>query len=82
MIKPQVAQARHLAHPHARQRCHRREQARPVRTERGRPQASSQRIVAFWIGSFSADGHPRMEPSIRAHDENWLASDIGGLSWN
>ena len=45
-------------------------------------QARSQRTVAFWMGSFSAACRPRMKPSIRAHDVNWLASDIGGLTWN
>ena len=45
-------------------------------------QASSHRTVAFRIGSFNAAGHPRMEPSIRAHEVNWFASDIGRLSWN
>ena len=32
-------------------------------------QASSQRTVAFWIGSFNAVGRPRTEPSILTHDE-------------
>ena len=44
--------------------------------------ARSQRTVAFWMGSFSATGRPRIAPSILAHDENWLASHNGGGRWN
>jgi hypothetical protein len=42
--------------------------------------ASSHRTVAFWIGSFSASGRPRIEPSILTHDEYWLASQSGWRS--
>ena len=43
-------------------------------------QASSQRTVTFWIGSFSASGLPRIEPNIFTHDEYWLATQSGSRS--
>ena len=42
--------------------------------------ASSQRTVAFWIGSFNASGRPRIEPSILTNEEYWLASQNGWRS--
>ena len=84
MIEPQVAhlQARcatSFTRRHAIVATAVRRRARCALSVDGR-QASSHRTIAFWIGIFNAAGRPRMEPSIRAHDVNWLASDIGGLS--
>jgi hypothetical protein len=68
VVEPKVAhlQQRDLVDPHDHS-----SQAQCAANVSGR-HAGNQRTVAFRMGSFSATGRPRIEPSILDQDENWL----------
>jgi hypothetical protein len=61
--------------PSAAERC-----GRPASSAATR--ATSAPLPSGWMGSLSATGWPRIEPSNLDQDENWLASHIGGGRWN
>jgi hypothetical protein len=82
VVKQPHLQSSDFVHPHACQRCHGSQRRARCATSAVGRHVSSQRTVAFGIGSFKASGRPRIEPSVLTRNECQLASQSCWQGWN
>jgi len=82
VVKQPHLQSSDFVHPHACQSCHASQRRARCATSAVGRHVSSQRTVAFGIGSFKASGRPRIEPSVLTRNECQLASQSCWQGWN